>query len=72
MSAWVEDPREPSGWRWDRDAPAGDPTPTEIFNPIAPVPQPGENDALVERTYNGLRADDLDLQQPPQSPAWTP
>jgi hypothetical protein len=32
----------------------------------------GENDDLVRRTFNGLRPDDLALEQPPQSPAWTP
>jgi hypothetical protein len=26
VSAWVEDPAEPSGWRWDPDAPTADPT----------------------------------------------
>lgn len=32
---WIEDRRERSGWRWDDDAPAADPSPTMIRN--APV-----------------------------------
>ncbi len=34
VSQWVEDPKEPSGWRWAHDAPAGDPSVTQIFNAI--------------------------------------
>jgi hypothetical protein len=35
VSAWVEDPREPSGWRWDPDAPAVDPTATQPVDDLA-------------------------------------
>jgi len=32
----------------------------------------GMDDALVQRTWNGLRPDDLALPQPPQDPYWRP
>jgi len=32
----------------------------------------GEDDHLVQYTFNGLRPDDLNLDQPSQSPSWEP
>lgn len=46
-----------------------------LFTPAPPrdlTAERGQDDELVERTYNGLRAADLDLDQPPQSPAREP
>jgi hypothetical protein len=31
VGQWVEDPNEPSGWRWDHTSPAGDPTVTQML-----------------------------------------
>ena len=68
---WVPDPLSPSGFRWrDHDEP--EPTSMLPVVPPSPTPRAGENDDLVERTFNGLRDDDLALEQPPQSPAWRP
>jgi len=47
----------------DRDDPTG---------PIPVVPAPGVDDDLVEHTDNGLRAEDLELEQPSQDPSWRP
>jgi hypothetical protein len=66
---FVPDPLSPSGFRWQRH---GEHPPTQMLPAIPPAPELGENDDLVRRTFNGLRADDLALEQPPQSPAWTP
>lgn len=73
---WVPDPLTPSGYRWARH---GEQPATTMLPTVQPSPRPreepaeaGENDGLVERTFNGLRPDDLELEQPPQSPAWTP
>jgi hypothetical protein len=44
VGAWVEDPRERSGFRWDPHAPSGDPTVTGILpivgsaRPTGPAP----------------------------------
>ena len=49
---WVEDPRYPSGWRWDSDAPASDPSPTHILPhysggaPMHDEPVPSSPDVL--------------------------
>ena len=50
MSQWVEDPNEPSGWRWDHKAPPGDPTVTQIFNAILypPTHTPSPNSSDVD------------------------
>lgn len=44
----------------------------EVYQALPAVqPARGENDDLIVRTFNGLRGADLELPQPPQSPAWT-
>lgn len=70
---FVPDHLSPSGYRWKRH---GEHPVTQMM-PIVPSSPPptreqGEDDDLVEYTFNGLRDDDLDFEQPSQSPAWTP
>lgn len=53
------------------DVPAGtgrDPATTML----PAITTAGINDHLVQRTFNGLRDDDLALEQPSQWPGWTP
>lgn len=45
--------------------------PAVLGSPVMDT-QPGADDERVERTWNGLRPDDLALPQPPQDPAWRP
>lgn len=73
MGDWYEIP-DPPYFRYDPDAPSPgrNPALTQILPVVGPESGAGENDDLVERTDNGLRPDDLDLEQPPQSPAWEP
>lgn len=74
VSAWIEDPREPSGWRWDSAAPNGDPTVTQMLPITYPDPGPvlsnsnppaetaGDQDHTDPWLYAGEDAD------PPGSP----
>lgn len=54
---WLPDPDAPCGFSWKRP-----PRQPILF----------ENDTFVVPTWNGLRAVDLELEQPPQDPAWRP
>lgn len=51
---WVEDPRDPSGWRWDTAAPAADPSPTSILSAYAgrPAPMPRDELAVPRTVYD--------------------
>lgn len=49
VSIWVEDPNEPSGWRWDRDAPDADPSVTHLLNIVTPPPDEPEVERIRPR-----------------------
>jgi hypothetical protein len=70
-------PGNDNHWHYDELAPTPGEAPpvTSMLPAVRPTPYPrtdGENDHLVEATFNGLRPDDLALRQPPQSPEWIP